>query len=248
MSTILVDSISDTAGTGSPSFPNGISGNGSALTSLTSANLTGALPAIDGSALTSLTSANLTGALPAIDGSALTGVGGLQFISSIDLSGEQFVDFTGFDSSLYDSYEFTLSNVTTSIDGSYLMMRTSSDGGSTFDSGTGNYSFTHNWARSTSNGADSSTTTTAIFFNVTGIGNAAGEDGASGVVQVLGPHLPKRTRAIFHIIHTGTTGLMVNQLGTAERSSSADVDGIRFRLNLGFMTSGTITMYGKVNS
>ena len=52
MSTINVDSISDAAGTGSPSFPNGISGNGSAMTNLTSANLTGALPAIDGSALT----------------------------------------------------------------------------------------------------------------------------------------------------------------------------------------------------
>jgi len=49
-------------------------GDGSGLTSLTSANLTGALPAIDGSGLTSLTSANLTGALPAIDGSALTGI------------------------------------------------------------------------------------------------------------------------------------------------------------------------------
>jgi hypothetical protein len=72
MSTILVDSISDTAGTGSPSFPNGVAGDGSALTSLTSSNLTGALPAIDGSALTSLTSSNLTGSLPAIDGSALT--------------------------------------------------------------------------------------------------------------------------------------------------------------------------------
>ena len=49
-------------------------GDGAALTSLTSANLTGNLPAINGAALTSLTSANLTGALPAIDGSALTGI------------------------------------------------------------------------------------------------------------------------------------------------------------------------------
>ena len=49
-------------------------GDGSGLTSLTSANLTGALPAIDGSSLTSLTSANLTGSLPAIDGAALTGI------------------------------------------------------------------------------------------------------------------------------------------------------------------------------
>ena len=49
-------------------------GDGSGLTSLTSANLTGALPAISGAALTSLTSANLTGALPAISGAALTGI------------------------------------------------------------------------------------------------------------------------------------------------------------------------------
>ena len=58
-------------------IPSGVltpTGNGSGLTSLTSANLTGALPAIDGSALTSLTSANLTGALPAISGAALTGL------------------------------------------------------------------------------------------------------------------------------------------------------------------------------
>jgi hypothetical protein len=51
-------------------------GAGSGITSLTAANLTGALPAINGSGITSLTAANLTGALPAIDGSALTGVSG----------------------------------------------------------------------------------------------------------------------------------------------------------------------------
>src|SRR5579862_5689396 len=36
------------------------SGNGSALTSLTAGNLTGALPAISGAALTALTAANIT--------------------------------------------------------------------------------------------------------------------------------------------------------------------------------------------
>tara|TARA_R110000796_G_scaffold72065_2_gene163307 strand:+ start:569 stop:1831 length:1263 start_codon:yes stop_codon:yes gene_type:complete len=51
-STLQVDSITDEAGTGAPDFPNGLTGSGSALTSLTSANLTGALPAIDGSSLT----------------------------------------------------------------------------------------------------------------------------------------------------------------------------------------------------
>ena len=54
--------------------------NGSALTNLTSGNLTGALPAIDGAALTSLTAANITasGTLPALNGAALTALNGTQ--------------------------------------------------------------------------------------------------------------------------------------------------------------------------
>ena len=50
------------------------SGSGANLTSLSAANLTGALPAISGANLTSLSAANLTGALPAISGANLTGL------------------------------------------------------------------------------------------------------------------------------------------------------------------------------
>ena len=70
-------------------------GDGSGLTSLTSANLTGALPAIDGSALTSLSSSSLTGALPAIDGSALTGVASLTLVASVATTSGTTIDFTG---------------------------------------------------------------------------------------------------------------------------------------------------------
>ena len=49
-------------------------GDGSALTSLTAANLTGTLPVVSGAALTNLPSATLTGALPAVSGAALTGI------------------------------------------------------------------------------------------------------------------------------------------------------------------------------
>ena len=58
-----------------------LAGDGNSITNLSSAALSGALPAIDGSALTSLSSAALTGALPAIDGSSLTA------LSSSALSG-----------------------------------------------------------------------------------------------------------------------------------------------------------------
>jgi hypothetical protein len=73
-------------------------GDGSGLTNLTSANLVGALPALDGSSLTGvaptkatidalgISASSITGALPAIDGSNLTGVSGgkvLQVVSAL---------------------------------------------------------------------------------------------------------------------------------------------------------------------
>lgn len=59
-----------------PAFNGNHTGNGSGLTGIVANLITpgGTLPVLDGSQLTNLTSANLTGALPAIDGSALTGV------------------------------------------------------------------------------------------------------------------------------------------------------------------------------
>tara|TARA_R110001632_G_C11131298_1_gene394929 strand:- start:83 stop:634 length:552 start_codon:yes stop_codon:yes gene_type:complete len=73
MSTIKVDAITDELGTGSPDFPNGITVNGSALTGLATA-AQGALADSAVQPTDSLASANLTGALPAIDGSSLTGI------------------------------------------------------------------------------------------------------------------------------------------------------------------------------
>ena len=73
MSTIKVDAITDELGTGSPDFPNGITVNGSPLTGLATA-AQGALADSAVQPTDSLASANLTGALPAIDGSSLTGI------------------------------------------------------------------------------------------------------------------------------------------------------------------------------
>ena len=61
-------------GSGNLTTTGTIAGNGSSITNLAAANLTGSLPAISGASLTGLTAANLTGAFPAIDGSSLTGI------------------------------------------------------------------------------------------------------------------------------------------------------------------------------
>ena len=80
MSTVRANSIVNSAGSGAPDFPNGLTDNSNAVlnsaSSLPAANLTGTLPALNASSLTNLPAANLTGTLPAIDGSSLTNLPG----------------------------------------------------------------------------------------------------------------------------------------------------------------------------
>jgi len=101
------------------------------LTQLDAANLTSGtipndrfpatLPTASGANLTNLPSANLTGALPAIDGSNLTGVGGggsLEFVSKTEISGGNTateINFTGLDYGFI--YKIVAKNITVTAGG-----------------------------------------------------------------------------------------------------------------------------------
>tara|TARA_R110002126_G_C10337321_1_gene490465 strand:- start:279 stop:944 length:666 start_codon:yes stop_codon:yes gene_type:complete len=221
------------------------------MTNLTSANLTGALPAIDGSALTSLTSGNLTGALPAISGAALTGLsaGGFRFISSVDLSNDVTVEFTGFDATLYDSYRFLYSNVIPATDNVVLDMQFSSDGGTTWDVGASDYTYLRAGYAGDPVWTYSQTTSTKIRLNSYGIGGAANEDGTSGDLVIHGPHLAKRTMTSTSHVGVGANGgLAVGGVAWGRRNSAVATNAVRFFFSAGNLESGTITMYGMVNS
>ena len=80
------------------------------------------------------------------------------------------------------------------------------------------------------------------------MGSATGEDGYSGTVKVLGPHLTKETRITHEGYFTSLNGVGVTTSGGGARSSAADVDAVQFLLLSGNLESGTITMYGIKNS
>jgi len=213
-------------------------------------NLINALPAISGAALTSLNSASLSGALPAISGAALTGIssGGYQFISSIDISSDATAEFTGFNSALYDSYEFVVSHVLPATDGTFLYMRTSSNGGTSYDSGNGNYTTANSYDAYNTGSRGGSNTTNVMVLAPTGVGTASGEQGVSGVVELFSPHTTKRTYLSSDIVYEGSDGKHYRTTGVGARLTNAVVNGIQFYYSSGNLASGTITMYGKVNS
>jgi hypothetical protein len=162
---------------------------------------------------------------------------GLTFLATADAASDATIDFTAFDNALYDSYLFTFANLESVNDLVTLQCRTSSDGGSTYDSGASDYR-----VDGTASGSGVS------FISVTGLGNNANEQGFSGDLRIFGAGLARFTRLTWFGGTTPANGTFTNVFQSAERASAADVDAIRFLISGGNIESGTITMYGMRNA
>ena len=169
--------------------------------------------------------------------------GGLEFISSTDVSDAATVSFTGFDSSKYDSYVFTLGNVI-GHDGAILQCLFSVDNGSNYLSASDSYV----------KGPDESATYgDAAYIPLTyrGVGGATNE-GLSGEYSLICPHLNTATYITGFALHTRTNGVLGGLIGNGyalgKTKAATIVNGIQFKLSANNIASGTITMYGRVNS
>lgn len=172
----------------------------------------------------------------------------MTFLTTIDLSNDATAEFTGFDATKYDGYIFIFGNILPITDGATLNCHTSSDGGSSYDSGASDYAYAGITHRSVSADAPTKSAGTSFVFCSAGVGTAAGEDGVSGQVTLMYPHLAKRTQIGVSTMFYRSDGEFGHMSLGGVRKSSADVDAIRFSFSTGNIASGTITMYGLRNA
>jgi hypothetical protein len=173
---------------------------------------------------------------------------GLEFITSADASSSSSLDFTAFDATKYDGYMFVLANVVPASDNVSFFMRTSSNGGSTYDAGGGTYRGAGWYATSAGTSGNGGGGGNAFYF-AGDVGSATGEDGVSGQVWVHAPHLTTEyTHMNFNIYYNNRTFYGISVNGGGDRMSAADVDAVRFQFGSGNIESGTITMYGLKNA
>ena len=251
-----------------------IAGGGTGSTSTTycslTANVSGTLPiANGGTGASTFTSNNVllgngTSAFqtvaPSTSGNVLTSngstwtsaagaSGGLVFLQGVTASNDATVNITTGMDSTYETYLLLLNNVIPVTDGTQLFLRTSSDGGSSFDSSAGNY----RWAqyREGDGGSSSSRSASDTEIELTDSsqppGSAAGES-TSGTIYIYHPSNTAQTCIGYDMSYMASSGSIIRTGGAGLRTSAADVDAVQLLFASGNVESGEINLYGIVKS
>ena len=181
------------------------------------------------------------------DGTAVSGGGGAwTLISDNNPSAVATLDLTGFDATKYGSY-FVVYELRPVSDDVSLFIRTSSDGGSTFDSGAGEYSWGDVTMRQTVRQHTYSDAATEIEVCDSGaidVGNQANE-GISGHFFIYAPDVTEYTRIRGDYCVTNSSSSEFHfGWHAGMREYGADVDGVQLLFSSGNISAGNVQLYG----
>lgn len=174
---------------------------------------------------------------------------GMALLSTSTPSAATSVDLTGLNDR-FSRYIITFDALVPATNNDTLSLRTSSDGGSSFDSGAGSYVYTGSETYSGIGSAafvGSAGDTKIILHSTTTVSSTASNGGISGVVQLRDPaqtsgyHHLQFSAAWFSESYSGTIA-SVN--GAAARKSSSAINALRLYFAGGNITSGTVRVYG----
>lgn len=130
----------------------------------------------------------------------------------------------------YEEYEIALYNVVPATDGADLRFRTSTDGGSTFDSGANDYGTGLSYVALT---------------NGTGVGSDVNENGISGHVFIYRPGTAQYCHVYAQFVFIGTDGQPNDRAPSGARLAVADVDYVRIYYSTGNVESGEFRLFGR---
>lgn len=185
----------------------------------------------------------------------LASAGGLELLGSYTASGVTSVDIgDGLDldaviDDTYDTYVLNIVDLVPATDSTALRIRTSSNTGSSFDSGASDYNcrvaslFSSAGGHFDDGGVSLSHIRTMRESSTNPIGNASGE-GLSGFIYIKSPagSLNKFIRTEFDYVNAA--GAYVSTTGGGTRKSTTAIDAIQLYMSAGNITSGTFYLYG----
>ena len=176
---------------------------------------------------------------------AAAGGGAWAVIANTTVTSTASIAFTGFDASTYDSYQLRICNIQPANNAVNLDLKTSTDGGSSYDSGASDYH--HNWMQMRTNTQDNDHDAADSQIKLTGnqgCGSAANRL-VSAVIDISNPAEAAYTTFSWQTAWTSGTPDYCVINGFGERMSAADVDAIQLSFSSGnFAAKGKIQLLG----
>lgn len=158
------------------------------------------------------------------------------------------VDFTSGIDSTYKAYVIIVDNLNVATDGADIWVRTSTNAGVSWDSGSGNYGYAMNEieisgsvATSNTNGSSSDT---KMVLNNGPQGTATGESMSFKIIISDPASTSDYTKIYFQGVYVDNFTELNAFYGSGARLATADVDAIQFLASSGNITAGTFTLYG----
>jgi hypothetical protein len=150
---------------------------------------------------------------------------------------------------LYDRFEIEFDDIQAALDDVQLDLRTSANGGLSYDAGNNNYAWAmmRVWGTGLDSKAASSDSQIVLVENdgTHGLSNVPG-DTAVGRVTLHSPRTSAQTKISWEAIHTpeGSGAVIVRADGAGFRAAAGIVNAVRFFLSSGNIAAGKFRLYG----
>lgn len=173
-------------------------------------------------------------------------IGGKFLLGSQVASNSPSLDFTSLITSLFDEYHLHFGEIIPATDAVDLLLRTSSNNGSSWDSGASDYVYsTRRDSAAAAEGVVESTGANGLaIISGSTLGNAANEN-ASGIIRLMNPLFTGGYKTIFwdcgyYAANASPTWL----IGGGARASATAMNAVQLLASSGNITSGWARLYG----
>jgi hypothetical protein len=175
-----------------------------------------------------------------IAATAGSGSGSLILVESHTASSSASLNFTSCISSTYDDYQIELINVLPATNTTAPWLRMSTNGGSSYDSGT-NYASWYRYTGTSAGDSGGAAQTEVILFG--NIANAGA--GISGTVKLYNPNQSSVQKPVqFDLVNAQTSNTFRAMGGGQYTVTGSSVNAFQFLFSSGNIASGTIRCYG----
>lgn len=194
-----------------------------------------------------------TGGVPAVgsgagtirfDGISLTAAGsGLLKVQSGNVAAVASLDLVWTDLTQFQNKKVVLNNWIPVTDVVQLLGRVSSNGGSSFDSGTNNYGHAFEGRNTAAIDFTGQGASTSMVFNIASVGNLSTE-GIHAEITVFGTgKTGSYTQCDFRTVQVDNTGSFAFSQGTTGRAAAQDTDAFQLRFSSGNIAFADYAVY-----